>query len=109
VLDSQSRSYLYRNFVVPAIDTFKRVTGRGNFEKIHACDKDPHRAAEVARMLFSNLEMAQTLVTSRGGRFPRTLNDSSSCAHHCDRMRLAKIGGVASFESTPVLVRTAEN
>jgi hypothetical protein len=69
VLESQSRSYLYRNFVVPAVDTLKRVTGWGKLERIHACDKDPERAATVARTLFSNWQMAQTLVASYGGRF----------------------------------------
>jgi len=69
VLDSQSRSYLYRNFVVPAIDTLTRVTGRAKFEKVFACDKDADRAAKVASTLFLNWEMARTLVTSYGGQF----------------------------------------
>ena len=69
VRDSQSGSYLYRNFIVPAIDTLTRVTGRPKFEKIYACDQDADRAANVASTLFSNWEMARTLVTSYGGQF----------------------------------------
>ena len=69
VLDTQSSSYVYRNFVIPAIDTIKRVTGRTKFEKIYACDNDADRAAKVASTLFLNWEMARTLVTSYGGQF----------------------------------------
>ena len=51
VRDSQFGSYLYRNFIVPAIDTLTRVTGRPKFEKIYACDQDADRAANVASTL----------------------------------------------------------
>ena len=69
VLTSQSGSYLYRNFVAPAVDTFKRVTGRGKFARSFVCDKDPERAARVARTLFANWQMADSLVSAYGGRF----------------------------------------
>jgi hypothetical protein len=69
VRDSQSGSYLYRNFIVPAIDTLARVTGRSKFEKIYACDQDAERAANAASTLFLNWEIARTLVTSYGGQF----------------------------------------
>ena len=66
---NQSPSYLYRNFAAPALDTFERVTGRGKFARDFACDKDPERAAAVARTLFRNWEMAHSLVTTFGGKF----------------------------------------
>lgn len=66
---NQSRSYLYRNFIAPAIDTFERVTGRGKFAREFVCDKDPARAAAVARTLFRNWQMAQDLVSGFGGKF----------------------------------------
>ncbi|HMB75191.1 MAG TPA: SGNH/GDSL hydrolase family protein [Kiloniellaceae bacterium] len=66
---NQSPSYLYRNFVAPAIDTFERVTGRGKFSRNFVCDKDPARAAAVARTLFRNWQMAHSLMTAFGGKF----------------------------------------
>jgi lysophospholipase L1-like esterase len=69
VRDSQSSSYVYRNFLATATDTIKRVTGRNKFEETYACDNDADRAAKVAKTLLLNWEMAHTLVTSYGGQF----------------------------------------
>lgn len=69
VLDSQSRSYVYKNFLVTAVNTIKRVTGRTKFEEDYACDTNPDRALDVAKTLLINWKMAHTLVTSYGGKF----------------------------------------
>lgn len=69
VATNQSPSYLYRNFIAPAIDTFERVTGRGKFAREFVCDKDPERAAAVARTLFRNWQMAHSAMTDFGGKF----------------------------------------
>jgi len=69
VRDSQSRSYLYRNFFVPAFDTFRRVTGYTQHPSQWVCDRDVARAAAVADHLVRNWEIARTLVESYGGSF----------------------------------------
>ena len=64
------KSYLFHNYVEPAIYTFRRVTGRQPYKagEFH-CDKDPDRAEMVARTMLGNWEIAHLLVTSYGGRF----------------------------------------
>jgi lysophospholipase L1-like esterase len=69
VRDSQTRSYLYRNFWVPARDTFYRVTGRDPVETRRLCAGDPARAETAAEGLVRNWEMAKLLVEAAGGRF----------------------------------------
>ena len=69
VLDSQSKSYFYRNFIVPAVDTFQRATGYVRNPSDWACDVDPDRAVAVANHLLRNWEIAHTLVESYGGEF----------------------------------------
>lgn len=69
VHDTQSRSYIYRNFIVPAVDTFDRVTSYVRNASHWICDRDPARAAAVASHLLRNWEIARTLVQSYGGRF----------------------------------------
>jgi lysophospholipase L1-like esterase len=69
VRNFQSRSYLYRNFIVPAFDTFQRVTGYIRYPSEWACDRDVSRAAVVASHLVRNWEIARTLVESYGGQF----------------------------------------
>jgi len=69
ILADQSRSYLYRNFVVPTLDTYQRVTGLRNAEREYVCDRDPAQAAKIAATLFNNWKIARTLMTSGGGRF----------------------------------------
>ena len=69
VLDSEARSYLYRNFVVPTIDTFRRVTGRGKDRRVYVCDHDPKRTARIASTMFKNWQIARTLMQAEGGRF----------------------------------------
>jgi hypothetical protein len=69
VLDSQSRSYVYRNFIVPAVDTFARVTGYVRHPSEWICDRDSTRAVALASHLLRNWEIAHTLVESYGGRF----------------------------------------
>jgi hypothetical protein len=73
VRDSQSSSYIYRNFVVPAVDTFERVTDYVRNPSQWACDRDPARAAAVANHLVRNWEIARTLVESYGGQFMAVL------------------------------------
>jgi lysophospholipase L1-like esterase len=67
--DAETRSYLYRNFVVPAFDTFRRVSGRDEFVSERRCVSEPERAVQVARTLFRNWELAKTITERAGGRF----------------------------------------
>ncbi|MDX1401168.1 MAG: SGNH/GDSL hydrolase family protein [Kiloniellales bacterium] len=69
VLDSETPRYLYRNFAVPAIETFKRVTGRKKAKKNFVCDQDRKRASKIAATMFKNWQIARTLMLAEGKEF----------------------------------------
>ena len=69
VSNRESPSYLYRNFIVPAWDTFKRLSGRQRVESDRQCDVDPERAEQVALSTFRNWQLAKLIMESEGREF----------------------------------------
>jgi hypothetical protein len=67
--DRESPSYVYRNFLVPAEDTFERITKRNKVESDRRCDVDPERARQVALTMFRNWKLAKTIMENNGGKF----------------------------------------
>jgi lysophospholipase L1-like esterase len=65
----ESSSYLYRNFVVPAWDTFQRLTKRQKVASDRRCDVDPERAHNVALTMFRNWQLAKLITESNGKKF----------------------------------------
>lgn len=65
----ESSSYVYRNFIVPAWDTFQRLTKRQRVVSDRRCDTDPERARNVALTMFRNWQLAKLIMESNGKKF----------------------------------------
>ena len=69
ISNQELSSYLYRNFIVPALDTFERLTKRHKVVSDRRCDVDPDRAKQVALTMFRNWQLAKLIMDSSNKKF----------------------------------------
>ena len=63
---------------MPALETFRRVSGRKGFVTDRRCTGDPGRVARVAQTMLRNWDIAKLITEAGGGRFAAFLQPLAS-------------------------------